>query len=537
MTLKKGYSLMLALILVICTLSVSTNSKAKQTNPDSLISYKSYLQDTKWQSWRFDGQKSGTIGKSKRIEGFRIKLFNGPNSGHVTYRAYVQKKGWSNWKSDGAFCGRTGKSLRLEAIQIKLTGKIAKKYDIYYRVHSERYGWLGWTKNGFTAGTSGLNLRIEAFQVKLVKKNGAAPGSTYHPFYSDSGMVKYRSNVEGKGWTDYVEDGDVSGTVGMSKKIRAIRINLIDKRYPGSINYTTHVEDAGWQSWVKDGKLSGTSKNKRVEAIRIKLSGQMAQNYDVYYRVQCESKGWLSWVKNGKASGTTGKKLRVEAFQVVLIEKGAEVILPSTNTRILDPNKPMVALTFDDGPGPATGQILDALESVGGRATFFVLGSQATTYSATVKREFDLGCQIGNHTYSHTSLSKLDPASMTAEINQTNQIISNITGGYVPTIVRPPYGSLNDTVKQTLNYPLITWSVDTLDWKNKDSSYVYNYVMSHVGDGEIILMHDIHPTTAAACASIIPALAQRGYQLVTVEELAAAKGRTMTGGQVYNSFK
>lgn len=146
------------------------------------VSYTTHVQSIGWQSWVKDGKMAGTSGKSKRLEGIKIKLENLPFAGNVQYKTHVQSYGWQGWSTNGVLSGTSGKAKRLEAVQIQLTGEMAKKYDIYYRVHAQSYGWLGWAKNGESSGTEGKSKRLEGIEVKLVKKGEKAPGSIAKAF-------------------------------------------------------------------------------------------------------------------------------------------------------------------------------------------------------------------------------------------------------------------------------------------------------------------------------------------------------------------
>ena len=190
----------------------------------------------------------------------------------------------------------------------------------------------------------------------------------------------------------------------------------------------------------------------------------------------------------------------------------------------IDPRKPMVALTFDDGPRKgSTELIVDALKKVNGRATFFVVGQMVEQSPDLVKKAVEAGCQIGNHTYDHANLNKLGAYGVRTEVNKCSNAVYAAAGVY-PMIGRPPYGSVNQTVRNAVNIPWFNWNVDTLDWKNRDANYVYNYVINNVKDGQVILMHDLHPTTAQAMVKAIPKLHEMGYQLVTIDEMAKVKG-------------
>ncbi|PKM60700.1 MAG: hypothetical protein CVU99_06660 [Firmicutes bacterium HGW-Firmicutes-4] len=144
--------------------------------------YSTHVQNIGWQSWKEDGDISGTSGEAKRLEAIRISVSNiAPEIG-VEYQTHVQNIGWQEMKADGDVSGTSGKSLRLEAIRIKLTGLDSEQYDIYYQVHAENYGWLDWAKNGESAGTAGLSCRLEAIRIKVLLKGATPPGSTEQPY-------------------------------------------------------------------------------------------------------------------------------------------------------------------------------------------------------------------------------------------------------------------------------------------------------------------------------------------------------------------
>ena len=201
----------------------------------------------------------------------------------------------------------------------------------------------------------------------------------------------------------------------------------------------------------------------------------------------------------------------------------------------IDPNLPMVALTFDDGPGSvSTTRILDALEANGARATFFVQGKQAVLYPELIQRAYSMGCQIGNHTYNHKDLTSLSDQEALEQVESLNELVREVTGEGCA-LVRPPYGKgwKDEHVLNLIPYPLIMWSIDTLDWKTKDSASTIKAVMDNVKDGDIILMHDIYEQSAEAAEAIIPALQERGFQLVTVSEMFACKNIPLEAGHAY----
>lgn len=190
--------------------------------------------------------------------------------------------------------------------------------------------------------------------------------------------------------------------------------------------------------------------------------------------------------------------------------------------RTVDPAAPMVALTFDDGPHELyTDQILDVLEERRAVATFFEVGRSVAQYPQPLVRMDELGCEIGSHSNAHRDLSKMKKRTMLAELDAADQAFISAVGR-APTLVRPPYGAVNSTVKYASGRTMITWTVDTEDWRSQDAQTVVEYIQSLPSlDGEIILMHSTYESTAQAVAVLVPWLQEQGYQLVTVTELMA----------------
>ena len=306
---------------IVSALGLTKESENSVVSSSPSISYQTHVQDYGWQSWKSNGEVSGTVGQSKRLEGINIKLSN--INGSIEYKTHVQDIGWQDWKSNGQMSGTSGQSKRLEAIKVKLSGEAANQYDVYYRVHAQDYGWLDWAKNGESAGTEGYSKRLEGIQIVLVKKGESAPGSTSRPFICK--MIKYQTHVQNIGWQGEKADGEMSGTTGQSLRLEAIKIQL-SSSIDGGIVYKTHVQDYGWQNFVTNGQASGTSgQAKRLEAIQMQLTGNAMNQYDLYYRVHAQNFGWLGWAKNGESAGTAGYSYRLEGIQIVLVPKGGNV--------------------------------------------------------------------------------------------------------------------------------------------------------------------------------------------------------------------
>ena len=190
------------------------------------------------------------------------------------------------------------------------------------------------------------------------------------------------------------------------------------------------------------------------------------------------------------------------------------------------PQETYIALTFDDGPYPkVTAHILDVLEKHGVSATFVVLGSRVAGREELLLRMEALGCEIGNHTFSHADLTSLSKEQIEKEIADTNAEFKRVLG-HGAAVVRPPYGRYNDSVRSVIAYPLILWTVDTNDWRPRNAEELASAVIGEAEAGSVILMHDQQESTAAAMDAIIPALIEKGFRFVTVSELLAIRGES-----------
>lgn len=204
--------------------------------------------------------------------------------------------------------------------------------------------------------------------------------------------------------------------------------------------------------------------------------------------------------------------------------------------RYVDPDKPMVAITYDDGPGGKSEQrIIRCLRKYGAVATFFYVGNRVAYDEETVKMAYDAGCEIGNHTWGHPDLTGLSNKEIKSTLNKTSKAIAKVIG-VKPELFRPPYGSYNDRVLKAADMPAILWTVDTMDWSSRDAKAVFKVVKKTKNlDGKIILMHSIYGSTAKATEKIVPYLQKKGYQMVTVSELIKYKtGDAPKAGETYD---
>lgn len=270
----------------------------------------------------------GTTGQSRHLEGFRLGISDSTESigGSIEYRAHVQDIGWQDWQANSSFAGTSGKAKSIQAVEFKLDGEIAQKYDIFYRAHVSNIGWLDWTKNGDSAaGSVGCSIPIEAIEVAIVPKGSSdAPSVGATPLLDSSlfPSINCESQSAGWGWGK-TSEGSVAGAIGQSRALVGMGLSVAnDSAITGGISYLCHFANAGWTSWCGNGTRS-TSSGNAIQAMRIELTGNLSNYFDVYYRTYVSGYGWMGWAKNGAASGTTGLNMNVEAYQVKVVAKGA----------------------------------------------------------------------------------------------------------------------------------------------------------------------------------------------------------------------
>ncbi len=297
---------------------------AQAETAKATLSAQAHVQNIGWQNASTGTTLTvGTTGRSLRMEALKLTVSGA--SGTVQVQAHISDQGWdSGWADTQA--GTTGKSRALEAIRIRLTGDVAANYDIYYRVHAANIGWMGWAKNGDAAGTQGLGNSIEAVEIRLVAKDGKAPGSTGSAFKARvATSVNVSANVAGRGWQAGVNGGKQAGTTGQSRALLGLSMGIDDQTWvAGSIQYRVSTSVSALGSWANAGtRVSSSTGAAPLQTIQVKLTGDMAASYDVYYRVHAAGIGWMGWAKNGETAGSEALANHAEAVQVVLVAKGA----------------------------------------------------------------------------------------------------------------------------------------------------------------------------------------------------------------------
>lgn len=238
-------------------------------------------------------------------------------------------------------------------------------------------------------------------------------------------------------------------------------------------------------------------------------------------------------INNDKNVETT----TVEKKQYTISEAPGPIIEEKEIEKAIDPNKPMIAITYDDGPSKYTPEILDILKENNSVATFFVLGQSVYRNVESLNRMIAEGNQIGNHTYNHKNITTISDEELYKQVQGTDDLLYIYTG-YRSTVMRPPYGSTNEHVNKQISKPLIHWSIDTRDWENRNVEMITKSILEYVKDGDIVLMHDLYGSTVEASKIVIPELVNRGYQLVTIDELVESRGLTLSAGEkYYNMYK
>lgn len=346
----------------------------------------------------------------------------------------------------------------------------------------------------------------------------------------------YGIYVYGSGWSHFYADHSY-GMAPAGGYVTAIRVTLHNQpELSGTVEYKVNLSGKGWQDWQADASEAGDSAGEMpLEAVSMRLTGEMAENYDILYSV-LQDNSWTDWAKNGEEAGKTGMGLRVDGIRVSVVKHRED---GETYAGDIDPSKPMVALTYDDGPSKqVTPRILAKLKECGGRATFFMVGKQAEKSKDVIRQMVEQGCEVANHTYDHTLMTKVDPGELASQLARTNQVVADACG-VSPVLMRPCGGARNDAgmwVVGAVSMPAVLWSVDTLDWKTRDAQTTVKNVLDNVKDGDIVLMHDLYEATGDASEIIIPELVERGFQLVTVSELASYRGGMMAG-KTYSKFR
>ena len=198
--------------------------------------------------------------------------------------------------------------------------------------------------------------------------------------------------------------------------------------------------------------------------------------------------------------------------------------------------KKYVAFTFDDGPSQYTEEIMNTLDIYKAKCTFFEVGYMISARPEVTLDVYKRGFEIGNHTIDHSKLTRFSADVILSKINDNNALYNSITGSNM-LLVRPPYDSINALVKHTIQNPIITWDVDSEDWKSRNTESIVELVKNTIGDGSIVLFHDLYPTTLEAIKILMPYLYQNNYKIVSVSELFKIYNKPLENGHIYRNAR
>ena len=286
------------------------------------------------------GEDVGTTGRGLALQAVRASLEGAGEGSSVSVAAHVAGIGWQDAASAPSYAGTVGQGRAVQAVRVSLSGPVSERYDVWYRVHAAGYGWLGWAKDGDPAGTEGLGVQAEALQAVLVEKGGDVP-SAGGPAELSAPSLSLRAHVSGVGWQDAVGAGGTAGTTGQARAVEAIAAE-VSSSVAGGLSYSAHVAGVGWQDEVSGGAVAGTTgQGRAVECVKMRLTGDLSEYYDVWYRAYVQDYGWLGWASDGARAGTTGIGYRVEALQVRILAKGSAAPGPTDGAyrdRPLHPN-------------------------------------------------------------------------------------------------------------------------------------------------------------------------------------------------------
>ncbi|MEG0473057.1 MAG: polysaccharide deacetylase family protein [Solibacillus sp.] len=287
------------------------------------------------------------------------------------------------------------------------------------------------------------------------------------------------------------------------------------------------VDEAGW-AFVRFGDLAGFTTNIALatpikkqmivqEPTGLSVRDQASTSSDTIGTLPKSTEVTMLSTFNGWAFVTSKSSSGyVPVTGLKEVPKNTGTAKPKPNNNL---GKKQIALTFDDGPHPkVTPQIVKILNKYDAKATFFVVGKNVQKYPEVVKNVSDAGHEIGNHTYEHKKLTALTVKQVNSQIELTDNAVKAAID-QTTTVFRPPYGAYNKTITNLLEVPNIMWSIDTLDWKHHDPNKTLQIVKTNAKRDSIVLMHDIHQTTADSLDSVLAYLTQQGYEFVTVSEL------------------
>ena len=304
--------------------------------------------------------------------------------------------------------------------------------------------------------------------------------------------------------------------------------------YKDFVNITFHIENTlnniknkNILIDIKNNKLSYISSLFDPEYLKNEINNKVFYKYSeyIYNKIKDENINNYTYLLDDDKMTVYFNNIKfndIEYIPYIVIPFEDDVIYITDN----NDNDKYIAFTFDDGPSEYTSDLLRTLESNNSSATFFMLGNRMKLNNEVILDIQASNSEVGSHSYSHKDLTTLEDNDLLEELNSTEIIYNEITGNKL-NLLRPPYGKYNEKVTNQ-NYKLILWSIDPKDWLVRDSDIIYNNVMKNACDGCIVLMHDTYPETIEAVKTLIPALNEKGYSVVSVSKLMEIKGYNYT---------
>ena len=287
-------------------------NKVKVSNKK--IQYSVYTSESGWNDNVFDGDENAVDGE---ISAIRIEQLQNVGNCKLQYRIYLEDQGWTDWKNPKEVSGDISGEKKMKALQMKLTGTDTEEFEIYYATKVGDDEWNDWAVNGATSGNFMNQTGLSAVKIMIKSKKEKAPGNTQRPETTD-GLTLFLSGVVNGEWQEKTTNGQLVGSVGQNTPLTAVSIDTEE----GTVEYDIHQAETGWINKFSNGETAGTMKAKALQAIRIRLNGDLSEKYDVYYRAHVANLGWLGWAKNGQIAGTTGYGYNLEALEAVLVKKG-----------------------------------------------------------------------------------------------------------------------------------------------------------------------------------------------------------------------
>ena len=382
-------------------------------------------------------------------------------------------------------------------------------------------------ENNMTIGINYPTTNIKKLDLEIKKQ----VDSIYDDFIKEYGLntnnselnIDYTYNITNERYINVVLEKYISNSNNLISKLYTYVFDIKQNRFLTLKDLIDQDELKYISSYAQKELLA---KYKDVIGIN-ELNNILSPNYNNFELFNFDDQKLYLYFNSSNFKDIVDVEIPLENINLKIpIEMGTTVQntvkVKKIKNKAIDPNKKMIALTFDDGPSKYTDKIIDLLNKYDASGTFFVLGNKVEMYKDTIVKAIEQGSEIGNHSYNHKWLIKLNKTEFIDQINRTQSILKN-TVNYTPTLLRPTYGSVNDEIKNNTTLDIVLWNIDTLDWKLKNYKNIANRVIGKVEDGDIVLMHDIHERTLKALEIILPKLKAEGYQLVTVSELKKAQ--------------